>query len=310
MAGNQGYREFAIANRTFAEQQDEQARSITSASVDGMNIRRKSDLLTEISGSKLNDFTVVEDMLTTPSFEEPFPRMLGINNRVFCDKQLRLEESLQALNTKFYSIDRYEDPRIVIPASATASVGRETYTIDNMSTAGLITTAANPHNLTVGDVVYFNLDVDVTTGLGIPLQGHYWYVRTTPAANTLTISQIPGGETITTPTIVDRTGTFVAFNQTQSPAPRVVFNNCVFVREAEHGTRPFIRIEDGARAVFVGCYFIGLSGPQEDNTEMGMVRIDSSFTRDVQFVGCVRYPDGGYYTTALADAGGIKTGCL
>ena len=307
MAGNQGYREFVIASRTFSEQQDEQARSIRSASVDGMNIRRKSDLLTEVSGSKLNDFTVVEDTLTTPSFEEPFPRMLGINNRVFCDKQLRLEESLQALNTKFYSIDKYEDPRIVIPSATT--VGRETYAISAVDT-GTDRITHDADSLATGDLVYINTDLTLTTAGGVSIAGDYWYVHSAPTATAITLSKAPGGPLIDIGAVSDLPGTGVVFNQTHSPSPRVVFNNCVFVREAEHGTRPFIRIEDGARAVFVGCYFIGLSGPQEDNTEMGMVRIDSSYATDVQFVGCVRYPDGGYYTTAASDAGGIKTGCL
>ena len=311
MAGNRGYREFTIANRTFSEQQDEQARSITSASVAGMNIRTQSDLLTGVSGSKLPDFTTVGAMQTVPTFEQLFPRMLGVNHQLLCTKQVRVTESLHALNTKFYSAGKYEDPRIIIPAEHAAATGRKTYTSSSISSAGLITTSLASHNLTVGDLVYFNTDIDVATGLGIPLQGNYWYVYTTPGANTFTVSQIPGpgGETVTTPTVT-RLGTFVLFNHTQSPAPRVVFNNCVFIREAEHGTRPFIRIEDGARAVFVGCYFIGLSGPPENTVEQGMVRVDSGFARDVQFVGCVRYPDGGYYTTTASDAGGIKTGCI
>ncbi len=281
MAGNRGYREFTIANRTFSEQQDEQARSITSASVAGMNIRTQSDLLTGVSGSKLPDFTTVGVMQTVPTFEQLFPRMLGVNHQLLCTKQVRVTESLHALNTKFYSAGKYEDPRIIIP-SATAA-GREAHEVRSVTAAGVITTLADPHNLTVGELVYFNTDLDITTGLGIPLQGNYWYVYTTPGTATFTVSQTPGtsGGIVAAPTRPDDAGTFVVFDQTQSPAPRVVFNNCVFVREAEHGTRPFIRIVDGARTVFVGCYFIGLSGPPENTVEQGMVRVDSGFGRDV-----------------------------
>tara|TARA_R100000664_G_C2749686_1_gene137031 strand:- start:1046 stop:1687 length:642 start_codon:yes stop_codon:yes gene_type:complete len=213
MAGNRGYREFAIANRTFAEQQDEETRSITSASVAGMNIRTQSDLFTQPAESILNDFTAVGEMTTAPVFKERFPRLLGMNHQVLCEKEIRIAESLQALNTKFYSAGKYEEPRIVIPS-------------------------------------------------------------------------------------VD------------AKKPRIIFNNCVFLRDLDHGVLPFIRIQDGARVVFVGCYFIGLSGASEDSVDQGMIRIDSSTATDTQFVGCARYPDGGFYTTTAGDAGGTKTGCI
>ena len=56
----------------------------------------------------------------------------------------------------------------------------------------------------------------------------------------------------------------------------VVFSNCTFVRQFNHGTRPLIEIEEGARVVFVGCRFLGLSASLEtEASEAGMVRVVS-----------------------------------
>ena len=56
--------------------------------------------------------------------------------------------------------------------------------------------------------------------------------------------------------------------------PQVLFNNCTFLRKAGESTRPFIEVEAGAKVVFVGCRFIGLSGGTEtDNSEEGMIEV-------------------------------------
>ena len=59
-------------------------------------------------------------------------------------------------------------------------------------------------------------------------------------------------------------------------ATHVVFNGCTFVRQAGHGTLPFIDIRDGAKASFIGCRFIGMSGSDEaTHLEHGMLLLSA-----------------------------------
>ena len=92
--------------------------------------------------------------------------------------------------------------------------------------------------------------------------------------------------------------------------PQVIFNGCTFVRNLNHGKRPFIEIEDGAEVVFVGCSFIGLSGDLERESGYGMVDTLNDSAADVQFIGCSRNHRNGYLTTHSSDGGGTKTGCI
>jgi hypothetical protein len=66
---------------------------------------------------------------------------------------------------------------------------------------------------------------------------------------------------------------------TSANGPQIVFNNCTFVRRARQATLPFVEVEAGAQAVFVGCRFLGLSGGTEtDNSEEGMVSVVPGFS--------------------------------
>ena len=91
--------------------------------------------------------------------------------------------------------------------------------------------------------------------------------------------------------------------------PQIIFNGCTFVRGMNHGDKPFIEVEDGVEAVFVGCAFIGLNGTDERSQDFGMVDTLNASVLDVQFVGCSRYPRNSWFTTHSTDAGGTKTGC-
>ena len=92
---------------------------------------------------------------------------------------------------------------------------------------------------------------------------------------------------------------------------QVVFNNCVFVRGAHQGHKPFLSVKRHAAVVFLGCVFVGLSGKSENSAAFGMVDlVNSPPNSDVQFVGCSRFPTGGFYTTHTTDSSGTKTGCL
>jgi len=94
---------------------------------------------------------------------------------------------------------------------------------------------------------------------------------------------------------------------------KVVFNNCMFVRGKGHGTLPFIEIDDGAKVVFLGCYFIGDSGAPETRREAGMIQINTTNITHTQLIGCVRSPTNGYFeagTAAVPVNPATKIGCI